>query len=387
MRLQSVKFAEDEGRPQEWTLEGLSLGSRNLLVGKNASGKTRALNVVNGLSNYLAGIRPLGLSGSFDVVFTHEGSTLRYQLKYEDEQVATERFSVGDRIYLDRSTGGAGTIWADQIDGGKLIQFQTPPNQLAAVVRRDAIQHKYLEPLYEWASSVRLYSFGTSFGKDHFPVFVEKGGGKPNDRDPNAVVALYHQAEKDFRDTFKRTIMSDMGEIDYQIAEIGTMAPISIKVIASNLPGELTGLYVREKGLPGVTDQHSMSQGMFRTLAVLIHVNYSLMAKKSTCILIDDIGEGLDFDRSCRLIDLLRRKANEFNLQLIMSTNDRFVMNRVPLEEWSVLQRLANHVRVRNYENSKEVFEEFKFTGLSNFSFLEMDFISGPPPEEPAEHE
>jgi hypothetical protein len=37
---------------------------------------------------------------------------------------------------------------------------------------------------------------------------------------------------------------------------------------------------------------------------------------------------------------------------------------------------------VRNYENSRDVFEEFKFTGLSNFSFLEMDFISGSQSEE-----
>ena len=80
------------------------------------------------------------------------------------------------------------------------------------------------------------------------------------------------------------------------------------------------------------------------------------MAQKATCILIDDIGEGLDFDRSCRLIHILRAKAQEANIQLILSTNDRFVMNEVPLEEWSVLQRKGSHVRVRNYQNSQEVF-------------------------------
>lgn len=106
------------------------------------------------------------------------------------------------------------------------------------------------------------------------------------------------------------------------------------------------------------------------------------MTRRSTCIIVDDIEEGLDFDRSCRLIDLLREKAHASRIQLILSTNDRFVMNRVPLEEWSVLVRERNHVRVLNHGNSKELFEEFKFTGLSNFSFLEMDFASGPPAEE-----
>ena len=92
--------------------------------------------------------------------------------------------------------------------------------------------------------------------------------------------------------------------------------------------------------------------------------------------MIDDIGEGLDFERSCCLINVLREKAIKSAMQLILSTNDRFVMNQVPLEEWSVLQRDGSHVKVRNFENSRDIFEEFKFTGLSNFSFLEMDFIN-----------
>ena len=70
-----------------------------------------------------------------------------------------------------------------------------------------------------------------------------------------------------------------------------------------------------------------------------------------------------------------------------MTTNDQFVMNHVPLEEWSVLQREGCHVRVRNVENSRKESEYFKFVGLSNFAFLEMDFVNGPPPvEEAAAH-
>jgi hypothetical protein len=67
-----------------------------------------------------------------------------------------------------------------------------------------------------------------------------------------------------------------------------------------------------------------------------------------------------------------------------MSTNDQFVMNHVPLEEWSVLQREGSHIRVRNHENSKKAFEYFRFVGLSNFSFFEMDFVNS---KETAAHE
>ena len=172
----------------------------------------------------------------------------------------------------------------------------------------------------------------------------------------------------------------------YDLEEVGLYPPQSVRLVESPIPTEIRVLGVRERGIDGIIEQREMSQGMFRALSILIQVNHSQMSNRANCILIDDIGEGLDFDRSTRLIELLRQKAMESSFQLIMTTNDRFVMNHVPLEEWSVLQRSGGRVRVRNHENSRDIFEEFKFTGLSNFSFLEMDFLNEPREAEAALH-
>jgi hypothetical protein len=75
------------------------------------------------------------------------------------------------------------------------------------------------------------------------------------------------------------------------------------------------------------------------------------------------------------LIKVLIGKAQNGGVQLLMSTNDRFVMNTVPLEMWAVLRREKSVVRVFNYENSKRLFDEFSYTGLNNFDFLATDFI------------
>src|SRR5205823_8580893 len=123
---------------------------------------------------------------------------------------------------------------------------------------------------------------------------------------------------------------------------------------------------VKESGIEGLIYQAALSQGMFRALSVLIQVNYCQLSKRAHCVIIDDIGEGLDYDRSSLLIELLRKKAKDANFQLIMSTNDKFVMNHVPLDEWSVLQRAGGRVSVRNIHNSKAAFEDFKFVGMSN---------------------
>jgi hypothetical protein len=53
-----------------------------------------------------------------------------------------------------------------------------------------------------------------------------------------------------------------------------------------------------------------------------------------------------------------------------MSTNDRFIMNNVPLEYWSIMQRFSERSEIYNYRNSKKKFEEFELTGLSNFDFF-----------------
>jgi hypothetical protein len=59
-----------------------------------------------------------------------------------------------------------------------------------------------------------------------------------------------------------------------------------------------------------------------------------------------------------------------------MSTNDRLVMNGVPLKSWQFIKRDGGECTIYNYGNSKDIFDEFEFTGLSNFSFLSTDFLT-----------
>ena len=117
-------------------------------------------------------------------------------------------------------------------------------------------------------------------------------------------------------------------------------------------------------------DQAEISQGLFRALSLFIQLRYSEYFSKPGLVLIDDIGEGLDYERSSKLIKSLIEIAKKTNIQLIMSTNDRFVMNAVPLEYWCVLHREGGKCISLNYRNSKDLFDEFELTGLNNFDFF-----------------
>src|SRR5262249_16998862 len=160
VRLISVKYFERLGHPKEWTLDGLSLGPINLVVGKNATGKTRTLNVIWTLAKMLvAEPKFRSLNAGYDLLFDNDGQVLRYVLHIENGKVTRERVESGGGQLLVRGPGGEGEILT--IEERRKMRFRPPENELAVVARRDSLQHPFLEPLHEWAAGVRHYTFGT----------------------------------------------------------------------------------------------------------------------------------------------------------------------------------------------------------------------------------
>jgi signal recognition particle GTPase len=58
MILQKFNYFEFADNPNSWTLDGMILENINLLVGKNATGKTNTLTKIAWLGNMLAGTQP-----------------------------------------------------------------------------------------------------------------------------------------------------------------------------------------------------------------------------------------------------------------------------------------------------------------------------------------
>jgi energy-coupling factor transporter ATP-binding protein EcfA2 len=376
MRLKSVSYSEFLHNPKEWSISDFTLEPINLVVGKNATGKTRTLNVLNALGRLLSGKqRPGELpTGNYNVTFEHHGHLLEYILKVSDHKVIHESFRDGEKTLLERGEGGEGTIFHEKEN--RSLDFQTPETDAAVVARRDAIQHAFLRPLSDWGSGVRHYSFGDTMGRTVIGLRIDNAP-PPDPTNPNEVVGLFCKGMEQYPNVFKAAVMKVMNDVGYDIDDIGASTPKNILIpwdlVISGTP---IVLFVKERSLAEFTWQMEMSQGMFRALSVIIHLQHAIHGDHPSCILIDDIGEGLDFDRSCRLINIIRQCAQDSKIQVVMSTNDRFVMNNVPLEEWSLLSREGGKITVHNYKNSTAAFDNFKFTGLNNFDFLAMDFIN-----------
>lgn len=371
MILEAIKYTRLKGQPKEWTVVGrdgglVHFGNINLLIGKNAAGKSRTLSVIREISGLFAGVVKLPKTPyddeEFYLVFKDEDDSYEYYLLFENRQVITETLKYNEQEILNR-TGEKGTIFSTI--SGKTESF-TLDTQFLSTTLHDKETYPRLEKLYRWSKTLATggaftNQFEKSYSLDNLSELEQI-----KEISANSPISLMHSffvGKQMFGDEFVNNIKKDMSVLQY---------PIEFIDIREGRSGY--AIYVKEEELDAMTSQKEMSQGMFRTLAFIIRLNLALLSKISVCVLVDDMGEGLDFDRSKLLIDLLIKNINKSNIQMFITTNDRYIMNKLPLKYWSVIERSPKKSVFYNYQNSKDVFDDFKYTGLSNFDFLATDF-------------
>ena len=375
MQLKNIEYKQYEGEKREWIGEPASFGQINLLVGKNASGKTRTLNVMVALARLLSGKQQaLFETGDFKATLvTPNGESFVYEVSMQNNLVNSEYLRCGDNQYLTREGTGPGKIKTEP--KGEMVDFQIKPNQLAIFSKRDSLQYPFLEEIASWAEGTEHYEFATLFGPSAIGnpgIIVSMDQIKDSEKTLNGnfqqqgtLQLLVAAAINKFGDSFKKSIFADMNNVGYDLEDIGMGVLTDIKTSPPPL-----GIWVKERDLQCNTEQNQISFGMFRALSAVIRMNLSQFTNVPSAVFLDDVGEGLDFERSVGLIKTLIEKAEKIGFQLFMTTNDRFVMNEVPLKYWSVIIRRGSLVKLKNYENSRDEFKKFEKIGLNNFDYF-----------------
>lgn len=376
MSLKSLKYTEYQNTPRHWATQKCDFSQINLVVGRNATGKTRLVNVISGLCKILSGKQTVPFqSGTYQVEIVLSEKTYSLVIEFSDGVVTKERLDVDGIRRLTRGPDGKGKIYFAEVE--KDIKFEVPKNAISIQLRQDALQHPFVVELSRWAQGCQTYAFGSTLGKDtvvRLTNLQSLGGSPQRPGEADDLVRIYAAAYEKYKKRFDTAVLRDMKNLGYDLTDVGS------DDMRTHLPGipvaePLLGMFVTERDRKSPLPQMLMSQGMFRALALVIHINAASFSKQQTLVLVDDIGEGLDYERSVGLIDVLTSHAKTAGLQLIMTTNDRFVMNRVPLEHWSLLRRTGGVVRAYTQSNSPKEFEDFKYMGLSNFDLLTSEIF------------
>lgn len=342
-----------------WELKGLSLSDLNLIIGKNSAGKSRTIRVIVALSNIIALRSPL-VDGTWRVEFINEkkgkSTRIMYELKIKGRKVISEKILVDEKLKLDRNDDTR--IFSEKTN--TFLKIEPPDDKLVLHIRRDKLEYEFFEYLIDWAINVRGYEFSNVRPGD---ITIEK--------DITTLVRLNtapQVTEKLDPETIKNTI-EEFNSLGYQIENIEVnklnVAPIDVKI-----------LEIKEKGIKYLIQQMNLSQGMFRALALLIIINYLLQTKEISTIIVDDLCEGMDYERATNFAKLIYEKMQTAKIQLIATSNDSFLMNVVDIKYWNVLKRKNTVVNAYNYVNSKDIFEEFRSTSLNNFDFLTSNYYT-----------
>lgn len=340
--------------------------------------QSELVNMLRGMGSTVAG------SVCYNLLFSNGEHSLRYELEYDEEAICLEKLYIEEELVLDRGGEGKGRIKYESTPGSIFLDFEIQRDELACFAKRDRLQHSFIEWIHDWAVNLRRFDFSGELGKNSYAL---KSTFEAREVDfsltNTSLVPVVSIATNEYGG-FRDQVLQDMNEIGYSLENFGIIH-FSERLAKSGQ--DRFAVFTTEEGLEKEVTQRDMSQGMFRAFSVLVQLNYYILRGQKGFVIIDDIGEGLDFARAKQLVQLLIRKASGAGFQLIMSTNDSFIMNAVDIRNWAVMQREGNKISLFNYENSREIFEDFKFTGLNNFDFYASEFFKSGFSEEGSEEE
>lgn len=356
MRLYKLNYRQNFGSNEKnpWEIKDLILRDQNLIIGRNATGKTRTVHVINNFAKVIMG--KVSTNGHWSAEFFKGKDIFFIELLIEGGIVKKEEIKINNDFKLKRNSKA-------QIFSEKEKNFTNinPPQNELVLRKRDVKDYPFLEDLFHWASNVKGYLFG--------------------DTNPQKILVPSNEADRLISLDTAPTVLAEMSEVsiqkvidDFNQIGYGVESAKSSKVQHEML--NLKMIEIKEKNLTFNTGQFELSQGMFRAFALLVMIQYILdSGKEDITILVDDLGEGLDYERSIKFTKLVFEKTKAENLQLIATTNDEYAADSVELENINVLERDGSTVRSYNYENSKEGFDEFKSTGLGNFDLFSSNFL------------
>ncbi|MBC8384216.1 MAG: ATP-binding protein [Candidatus Cloacimonetes bacterium] len=359
MILSKLNFIEHKSENNYWEIKNLNFNMINLVVGLNATGKTRLVNIISNLAKIISKKRMNLLDGNWLLEFKKtNNTTYKYELEVKNKKVKFEQIKVGKIVVLKRENN-FGKIYSHKFK--TKIEIHPPADELTLHVRRDVKEFPFLEDLFLWANNFLGYRFtGARPDLVIVPISTEQ---KDYLEDLGATPYLLKKAIND--KNFVNAIIKDFSSIGYPIDKVKVKS-----TIATGIPNDILISIVKEKDLKCETDQTKMSQGMYRAFSLIIIVEYLLRLKKDCTVVIDDLGEGLDFERSSKLTKIIIDKIKNSTIQLIMTSNDRFLINSVDIKYLNLLERNGHLVESFNVKNSRKLFEDFKYTGLNNFDLF-----------------
>lgn len=344
-----MKITSFEYGDYSWSLGKVSFGNLNLIVGRNAVGKSKTLNAIVLFVKFLNGdVNAATPSHWCKVEFlTDDNIALRYSYEYKDNVIINEILYSGSNKIISRDKEHS--FIGD-------TEVNPPTNKLCVQSQRDTKNYPEFESIMQWAEKLKGYSFSELSSTKSYEIpslFKEK-------------IDFADMFEKISQIDVKRGFVIDkMKELDY---DIDSIEPFKIS-------DKFNIVMIQEHGVNTPLFSALLSNGMLRVLYIFAYMAYLSTEQGARTLLVDDLGEGLDFSRSSKLSKIIFDYCEAHDIQLIVTSIDNFLMNAVNLDYWVILKRDGVHTTGISKKTHPDMFLKFKKMGLNNFDMLSTDFV------------
>ena len=332
-------------RDADWEIGPIHFSQQSLIVGPNASGKSTVLRSIRNFVRIVLGYRKVDTLSDcqYELEFSNDIGIVTYTLHIQGGRIVKELLETSGIVRLVRDAEGSRV-------GDETVNV--PDTTLVLNARRDIVKYPDIEMVLTWVEKMSSFIFSNILSS-------------------NSSVSPFTTNQIDFcimweklKDAQKDAVKEWMKELRYNIKNID---------IAINKIGEKS-LYVLEEDIQSPVIMGNMSNGMFRVLYLLVYLHY-VAGDTSGAVLIDDLGEGLDFFRSSSLGKKLFAFGQEHGVQMIVTSNDSFLVDTIDLSAWVLLKRTGRTVTSISAKTNPADFERFRKLGLSNFDLMKTDFL------------
>ena len=262
-----MKLTQFTYRGKDWRLASpINLQEVNLLVGKNAVGKSRT---IRALGNVLLFLMQLSERNTLDIfrselLFEDENDSISYEFRLKGADVVYESLKVNGETLLSRNENG--TVLCGE-------SINPPVSKLTLHVRRDVVQYPFIEKIMLWAEHACGLCFNEieMAGDSAIPFYILGQG--------QTLFAMV----KSLPEKSIQQVIDQAHELGYPIQRIELFEH------GSNLKMVL----FHEENVKSQLFDALMSKGMFRALYLLIYAQYMSVREFPSLLLIDDLCEGV----------------------------------------------------------------------------------------------
>jgi len=328
-----------------WKLNTIYLDKLNLIVGKNAVGKSKTLKAMIDVARFIKGDTAGVSAHSCRIVFSDEmGKELIYSYEGSIKEILSESMIYGDKQLILRNAESS-------LVNGENVN--PPQNKLIIQSQRDTTKFPEFEIVMSWAEHSRGFSFSELSSSQSYMI--------PNMFSEKIDFSELFEKIDDEKEQF---VINNMRALGYNINEISKLDVQQFKMITLSEDGVFVPLF-----------SSYMSNGMLRVFYVLTYMAYVATVEGAKTFLVDDLGEGLDYSRSSMLSKIMFDYCETHDIQLIVTSNDNFLMNAIDLDNWIILQRKGKNVSAYSQFTHPDMFIKFRKMGLNNFDMLSTGFI------------